>query len=94
MLLMSVVHGLHLLAAWSHSLLEICLLVQFPLNNPIPHHCDVKPDNWVLMASNSACDEVSDKASIIDGSDLMLVDFGQEIDLTSMGKDQTEDVWH
>ena len=42
-------------------------------------HCDVKPDNWVLMASTSACG--TDSTALIQGADLMLVDFGRAVDL-------------
>lgn len=45
-------------------------------------HCDVKPDNWVLIASKDTCGARS-KTSI-EGSDLMLVDFGRAIDLQSV----------
>lgn len=39
-------------------------------------HCDVKPDNWVLTKTN-ACDSV-------EGSDLLLVDFGRSVDLEAL----------
>lgn len=43
-------------------------------------HCDVKPDNWVLVASSCAYEGCSD---VVECADLMLVDFGRAIDLTS-----------
>jgi hypothetical protein len=39
-------------------------------------HCDVKPDNWVLMSSDG-----------IQGSELMLVDFGRAVDLSELASD-------
>ena len=42
-------------------------------------HCDVKPDNWVLCASNEC-----------KGSDLMLVDFGRAVDLSELATDRIE----
>mmetsp|Transcript_22024 Transcript_22024/g.48004 ORF Transcript_22024/g.48004 Transcript_22024/m.48004 type:complete len:1418 (-) Transcript_22024:222-4475(-) len=42
-------------------------------------HVDVKPDNWVLVASSTACD--TGRGSVVPGSDLMLVDFGRAVDL-------------
>jgi hypothetical protein len=47
-------------------------------------HCDVKPDNWVMMASNSA---YSGCTELVEASDLMLVDFGRAIDLTAAAKE-------
>ena len=41
-------------------------------------HCDAKPDNWVLMASQTAFDGCG---SILEASDLMLVDFGRSVDM-------------
>ena len=43
-------------------------------------HCDVKPDNWVLVASSSAYEGCSE---VVECADLMLVDFGRAVDLTS-----------
>jgi len=43
-------------------------------------HCDVKPDNWVITASSTAC---GNSDMFVEGSDLMLVDFGRAIDLTA-----------
>lgn len=40
-------------------------------------HCDAKPDNWVLTASEIVSNEQ------IDSSDLKLVDFGRAVDLDS-----------
>jgi checkpoint serine/threonine-protein kinase len=46
-------------------------------------HCDVKPDNWVLMESATAFVSCRDE---IEASDLMLVDFGRAVDLTDAAK--------
>ena len=43
-------------------------------------HCDVKPDNWVVVASACAYDGCSE---LFEAADLMLVDFGRAIDLNS-----------
>ena len=39
-------------------------------------HCDVKPDNWVLCSSND-----------VQGSELVLVDYGRAIDLSDLAKE-------
>lgn len=44
-------------------------------------HCDIKPDNWVLTASTGSCGTECDAE--VAGADLMLVDFGRAIDLTT-----------
>eukprot|EP00586_Coscinodiscus_wailesii_P019822 CAMPEP_0172517578 /NCGR_PEP_ID=MMETSP1066-20121228/286246_1 /TAXON_ID=671091 /ORGANISM="Coscinodiscus wailesii, Strain CCMP2513" /LENGTH=1458 /DNA_ID=CAMNT_0013299657 /DNA_START=234 /DNA_END=4610 /DNA_ORIENTATION=+ len=44
-------------------------------------HCDVKPDNWVLTDSKSAC---GTESTLVESSDLMLVDFGRAVDLTTV----------
>ena len=43
----------------------------------------MKPDNWVLTASNSAFDGCSE---VIEGSELILVDFGRAVDLKAAAK--------
>ena len=50
-------------------------------------HCDVKPDNWVLMGSNEAYDGCIE---YVDGADLMLVDFGRAVDLASASPNAKE----
>jgi len=47
-------------------------------------HCDVKPDNWVAIASTCAYEGCSEQ---VEASDLMLVDFGRAVDLTAAAKD-------
>ena len=47
-------------------------------------HCDVKPDNWVMVASDSAYD---DCCELVEAADLMLVDFGRAVDLISAARD-------
>mmetsp|Transcript_3551 Transcript_3551/g.4848 ORF Transcript_3551/g.4848 Transcript_3551/m.4848 type:complete len:359 (+) Transcript_3551:864-1940(+) len=42
-------------------------------------HCDVKPDNWILVAG----DVLSGSGTMVEGADLMLVDFGRAIDLVT-----------
>eukprot|EP00978_Attheya_sp_CCMP212_P038913 scaffold197559_cov51-Attheya_sp.AAC.1 len=51
-------------------------------------HCDVKPDNWVLMAS-AVANELGDD-SLIEGAELMLVDFGRAVDLTAAADGQCD----
>mmetsp|Transcript_39939 Transcript_39939/g.45452 ORF Transcript_39939/g.45452 Transcript_39939/m.45452 type:complete len:424 (+) Transcript_39939:1422-2693(+) len=50
-------------------------------------HCDVKPDNWVCIASDCACKGSSE---VIETADLMLVDFGRGVDLLTAAKDGVE----
>jgi hypothetical protein len=50
-------------------------------------HCDVKPDNWVMVASDKA---LGSCVELIDTSDLMLVDFGRALDLVSAAKDDAD----
>lgn len=47
-------------------------------------HCDVKPDNWVMVASETAYKGCREN---IEASELMLVDFGRAVDLTTAGRD-------
>jgi len=42
-------------------------------------HCDVKPDNWVLTSPSKEIQKSGDDS--INGSDLVLVDFGRAVDL-------------
>ena len=51
-------------------------------------HCDVKPDNWVLMAS-AVANELDDD-SLIEGAELMLVDFGRAVDLIAAADGQCD----
>jgi hypothetical protein len=47
-------------------------------------HCDVKPDNWVVVASDCAYEGCCE---VVDAADLMLVDFGRAIDLTTAARE-------
>lgn len=47
-------------------------------------HCDAKPDNWVLMTSETSFEGCG---SMLEASDLMLVDFGRSVDLAMCAKD-------
>lgn len=44
-------------------------------------HCDTKPDNWVLCSSDTLT-----RGSPINGSEVMMVDFGRAIDLVAAAK--------
>jgi len=53
-------------------------------SSPLPlclQHCDVKPDNWVLVTSRDP------NWSDVEASELMLVDFGRAVDLQSAKSD-------
>ena len=45
-------------------------------------HCDVKADNWVLVAPHSGHTKTDDTSA--PGSELMLVDFGRAVDLATV----------